>query len=200
MTLEEDQAEMRARMRALKSARRKSRAGTRLATKILQTPSGESASPAVPTAAKSDSRNAVVNSPASGRCETCGRPTSNPRFCSRSCAAVSNNAASPKRKPEGECQRCRTVVSRRAGSRMHSFGAVRDWCQWPFHVGPKRRGRHFDNGLRLHLRACDRSTKTEGSRYCGVVSIRKNSAPPPGATAVLCIVQDGDRELCPERL
>lgn len=112
MTLEEDQAEMRVRMRALKSARRKSRAGTRPATKILQTLSGESASPTAPTTGKSDSRNAGVNSPASGRCETCGRPTPNPRFCSRSCAAVANNIVSPKRKPEGECQRCRTAVRR----------------------------------------------------------------------------------------
>ena len=112
MTLEEDQAEMRARMQALKSTRRKSRAGTRPETKILQTPSGESASPIGPPTTKSDSRNASVNSPASGRCETCGRPTSNRRFCSRSCAAVANNIASPKRKPEGECQRCRKAVSR----------------------------------------------------------------------------------------
>ena len=112
MTLEEDQAEMRARMQALKPARRKSRAGTPK-TEILQTPSAKSARPTEPMTTKSEPRDALVGSPATGKCETCGRPTSNPRFCSRSCAAVTNNAASPKRKLEGECQRCRTAVSRR---------------------------------------------------------------------------------------
>lgn len=110
MTLEEDQAEMRARMQAPKSARRKSRA-VQPETKILQTPSAKSASPAGPTI-KSDPKEVPVSGPATRKCETCGQPTSNPRFCSRSCAAVANNSASPKRKPEGECQRCRTAVSR----------------------------------------------------------------------------------------
>jgi hypothetical protein len=100
MTLEEDQAEMRARMQAQKSTRRKSRAGTQPETNILQTPSAKSASPTEPTNTKSDPRGAFVSGPAIGKCETCGRPTSNPRFCSRSCAAVTNNAASPKRKVE----------------------------------------------------------------------------------------------------
>jgi len=110
MTLEEDQAETRARMQALKSARRKSRA-VRPETTILQTSSAKSASPAEPTT-KSSPKEALVSGPATKKCETCGRPTSNPRFCSRSCAAVANNIASPKRKPEGECQRCRTAVRR----------------------------------------------------------------------------------------
>lgn len=50
--------------------------------------------------------------PAVGHCQTCGQPTSNPRFCSRSCAATANNAKAPKRKPEGECAKCWTAVSR----------------------------------------------------------------------------------------
>src|SRR5262249_47822344 len=109
MTLEEDQAEMRARMQALKSARRGSRA-VQPETKILQTPSAKSPSTAEPTTTKSDPKEAPATGPATKKCETCGRPTSNPRFCSRSCAAVTNNAASPKRKPEGECRRCRTAI------------------------------------------------------------------------------------------
>jgi hypothetical protein len=113
MTLEEDQKEMRARMQALKSARRKSRVGTQPETGILQTPSAKSASPAESTNTKSDPRDTLVIGPARGKCETCGRPTSNPRFCSRSCAAVTNNAVSPKRKVEGECQRCRTAIKKR---------------------------------------------------------------------------------------
>jgi hypothetical protein len=50
--------------------------------------------------------------PAVGHCQTCGQPTSNPRFCGRSCAATATNAKAPKRKPEGKCSRCWTAVSR----------------------------------------------------------------------------------------
>jgi hypothetical protein len=72
MTLEEDQAEMRARMQALKSARSKSR--TELPdTKILQTPSAKSASSAEPTTTKSDPKEAPATGPATRKCETCGR-------------------------------------------------------------------------------------------------------------------------------
>src|ERR1700688_4539871 len=101
MTLKNKQAEMRARVKALKSARGKSGTGTQPKRATEQ------------ITAKSDPRDALVNGPATRKCETCGRETSNPRFCSRSCAAVTNNVAFPKRKPEGECERCWTAISRR---------------------------------------------------------------------------------------
>lgn len=43
-------------------------------------------------------------------CVVCERETSNPKFCSRSCAAKFNNARSPKRKPEGACKTCGAPV------------------------------------------------------------------------------------------
>lgn len=46
-------------------------------------------------------------------CLVCGEKTRNPRFCSRSCAAKYNNKANPKRRPEGHCLECRTVISTR---------------------------------------------------------------------------------------
>jgi hypothetical protein len=100
MTLKKKQAEMRARMKALKLPRGKSRTGTQpeRATKQAST--------------KPDPRKALVEGPATKRCETCGRETPNPRFCSRSCAAVTNNVSFPKRKPEGECERCWTAIPR----------------------------------------------------------------------------------------
>lgn len=40
------------------------------------------------------------------KCLVCGKETINPRFCSRSCAATYNNKKTPKRQPEGHCERC----------------------------------------------------------------------------------------------
>lgn len=49
-------------------------------------------------------------------CENCGKETSNPRFCSRSCAAQKNNRGSPKRAPQGTCQSCGIAIPK---SRTH---------------------------------------------------------------------------------
>jgi len=40
------------------------------------------------------------------RCLTCHRRTENPKFCSRRCAAVTNNRLFPKRLPKGHCSHC----------------------------------------------------------------------------------------------
>lgn len=45
-------------------------------------------------------------------CVVCNKETTNPKFCSRSCAATFNNKETPKRKPEGACQQCGTTLSR----------------------------------------------------------------------------------------
>gem|GEM_PF-3629103 len=43
-------------------------------------------------------------------CACCGKLTSNPRFCSRSCAAKTTNKESPKRKITTKCTRCDNLV------------------------------------------------------------------------------------------
>jgi predicted nucleic acid-binding Zn ribbon protein len=45
-------------------------------------------------------------------CAVCAKKTSNPKFCSRSCAAIFNNKKNPKRKPEGNCHECGIAISR----------------------------------------------------------------------------------------
>lgn len=45
-------------------------------------------------------------------CLNCPRLTSNPRFCSRSCAATWNNRMVPKRNPEGICGTCDKPISK----------------------------------------------------------------------------------------
>lgn len=46
-------------------------------------------------------------------CPVCGKPTKNPKFCSRSCSAQATNRERPKRKPEGSCQKCGASISTR---------------------------------------------------------------------------------------
>jgi hypothetical protein len=48
-----------------------------------------------------------------GACLQCGSETTNPKYCSRACAATQNNRTTPKRRPEGECTTCGTPVSTR---------------------------------------------------------------------------------------
>ena len=45
------------------------------------------------------------------KCLTCNKQTKNPKFCSRSCAAVTNNKLVPKRKPEGKCKMCNKIIT-----------------------------------------------------------------------------------------
>jgi HNH endonuclease len=46
-------------------------------------------------------------------CLNCTTNTSNPKFCSRSCAASYNNRSNPKRKLEGSCIVCASPVQKR---------------------------------------------------------------------------------------
>lgn len=44
-------------------------------------------------------------------CLTCGKDTSNPKFCSRSCAAKTNNHICKRREKEGNCKTCHSQIS-----------------------------------------------------------------------------------------
>lgn len=46
-------------------------------------------------------------------CPQCNRETTNPKFCSSSCAAKYNNVHFPKRKKEGSCLTCSTGIPRK---------------------------------------------------------------------------------------
>lgn len=41
----------------------------------------------------------------------CAKETNNPKFCSRSCAAIVNNRSTPKRQPEHNCLTCKKRIS-----------------------------------------------------------------------------------------
>lgn len=54
-----------------------------------------------------------TNPPVVKPCEICGRETTNPRFCSRSCSARNSNFVAPKRqKTQKFCKYCGTPVER----------------------------------------------------------------------------------------
>ena len=44
-------------------------------------------------------------------CTECGKPTPNPKFCDKSCAASFNNRIKPKRKHEGRCAGCGAAIA-----------------------------------------------------------------------------------------
>ena len=44
------------------------------------------------------------------KCQYCGKDTTNPKFCSKSCSATSNNKTIPKRKIKKKCSRCDSLV------------------------------------------------------------------------------------------
>lgn len=58
-------------------------------------------------------------------CLNCDSQTTNPKFCSRSCAAIYNNKKQPKRKPESFCKDCGKPNTR-----------SRTYCKdcWPKHA------------------------------------------------------------------
>lgn len=50
------------------------------------------------------------------RCQAlgCGAETTNPKFCSRSCAARHTNVSQPKRRKGGACRMCQAIIATRA--------------------------------------------------------------------------------------
>jgi 5-methylcytosine-specific restriction endonuclease McrA len=71
-------------------------------------------------------------------CMTCKSETANPRFCSRSCAAIYNNSAgiANRRKPEGACRSCGTPVITR-----------KTWCKKCLSDCPPRKSRTSPSNL-----------------------------------------------------
>lgn len=43
-------------------------------------------------------------------CENCKKETENPKYCSKSCAAIVNNRTIKKRQPQGECFDCGSII------------------------------------------------------------------------------------------
>ena len=59
------------------------------------------------------------------KCLTCEKETTNPKFCSKSCAAKSNNTLSPKRKLEGTCKHCGNQITATRSYCKSCFNSVK---------------------------------------------------------------------------
>lgn len=75
------------------------------------------------------------------QCQWCNIETSNPKFCSRSCAAKFNNISGKykRRAPEGNCRTCKKQISTRT-----------TWCKEcieQYHGSPPRKSRTFPSNL-----------------------------------------------------
>lgn len=60
-------------------------------------------------------------------CQNCGEPTTNKKFCSRSCATSFNNRANPKRKPEHKCAECGKPITANRVYCKDCSPRQRDW-------------------------------------------------------------------------
>lgn len=62
-------------------------------------------------------------------CITCGRETANPKFCSRSCAAITNNHLYPRRRPTGKCSHCGKPLTIHRGICDICRARLRSWSR-----------------------------------------------------------------------
>ncbi len=56
-------------------------------------------------------------------CHNCKKETNNPMFCSRSCAAITNNKLMPKRRSKNKCKFCNTPVQHKT---LYCSGICKD--------------------------------------------------------------------------
>ena len=105
-------------------------------------------------------------------CENCGVPTSNPKFCGRSCAAKVNNRV-PKRKRVSSgytCDSCGVEIgySRRYCSATECQPNYVDWSQVTLRdVGEKRKYQRHSRIRGLARKKYLRSSKPKACVVCG---------------------------------
>lgn len=111
-----------------------------------------------------------------GDCLECGKPTTNPKFCSRSCSAIFTNKATPKRSKNNRCLSCGEPIL----SRHQRCPDCRTREVWEGKtVGDYRRkmiqrGHHL-SGLHTHIRAmCRYRYKDLQTKPCAVCGYSKH--------------------------
>ena len=92
-------------------------------------------------------------------CLHCGLPTTNPKYCSRSHAAIHTNKAAPKRQPQGRCLVCQLPVQanrqhcaahKRASSRSEYYDlTVAEFKARNAHLHPSYYRGHLNTLTRL---------------------------------------------------
>ena len=113
-------------------------------------------------------------------CLHCSTETSNPRFCSKSCAAKCNNRTSPKRTATPKlCLRCRTTAVERRKSLCNDCKAARDddhvTIGQLLYNGPNRYRAIRDrarNKFKYKLTHCERCAYDKHVEVCHIKSIK----------------------------
>lgn len=103
-------------------------------------------------------------------CNCCGNETSNPKFCSRSCAAKVNNKITPKRRPHGSCKLCGKVLIAGRTYCKDCFKATKllDLDSLTYGEITERRGSQKHSQIREYARkAYSKSNKPKKCLRCG---------------------------------
>jgi len=103
------------------------------------------------------------------KCKNCGILTNNPKFCSKSCAAIVNNKKHPKRKRKKYyCLKCNVEVSYRRKYCVEHSPSRRDWSKitWEelraiYAKEPKKQAR-----WRVRQLSRMRYLKSDRPKYC----------------------------------
>lgn len=96
------------------------------------------------------------------KCACCDKETTNPRFCSRTCAAKVTNKETPKRRLTKQCKKCKDIV-RNCRSTLcekhfqeHSKRFVTDFTIKDYQEKPSVKGKH-PSWINSHIRLFARS-------------------------------------------
>lgn len=105
-------------------------------------------------------------------CRNCGKSTDNPKFCSRSCAAIATNKATPKRKPSGRCADCSEPLptSRKRCRACNEKRSPRNKTIGELRAKERKRKRHtswLHHEVRALNRAWNRELAQQPCRRCG---------------------------------
>lgn len=107
-------------------------------------------------------------------CQNCGKPTTNPKFCSVSCSATYTNKAHPKRKPTGTCSVCAKPIpsnrKRCPSCREAQKSAIKDTTIGEFREKERSKGRHpswIHHEVRVLNRIWNKGLLSNPCRKCG---------------------------------
>lgn len=106
----------------------------------------------------------------------CGKPTNNPKFCSRSCAAITNNRYAPKRELQGNCRTCHAKIRKKVSYCKECWQDRQvNWSETT--MGELKGSDNANFGGRYpHLRALSRKWYIANSRplICGICGYDKH--------------------------
>ena len=103
-------------------------------------------------------------------CKNCNKPTKNPKFCNRSCAAIYNNTKCPKRKGKNYyCKHCKIKTTHRRTTCDTCNPSKVDWSKRllkDFITNSKHLQHRYSNIREAGKRAYKNSSRPENCEKC----------------------------------